>query len=436
MAVNTPDTASEIDQRAKIDVGRELATSNPFLRNSWLGALVTAFSNRIFDFYFALKEAEKEGIPDTAIVKLEQWASIWDVLRNAATISNGKIALTGTAPSSIVPIGATFTASDDKEYITTTSGAISTQSLSCTISSVSSVATLITSSDHLLASNVKITVTGAVETNYNVTASDMTVTGPKTLTYTIVPTGSPATGTILLGFDSVSLSVDSVAFGSDQDQLLDAALSIQTPIAGVDDAAQVDFGTLGGGSDQETDTELRVRFIVDTIRNPIAHFNVSDIVSIAKTITGVTRVFVEEITPQIGNVTIYFTRDNDISPIPSGAEVAAVKAIVDSIKPANTDTLDVIVSAPDPITQAFTFTDLQPATASMQNAVTDSLEEFFKNKPIVGEVVDEDAYRSAIFNTVDTTTGDVVTTFTLSDPPTDIAIISGELAILGSVSYS
>jgi len=47
-------------------------------------------------------------------------------------------------------------------------------------------------------------------------------------------------------------------------------------------------------------------------------------------------------------------RDNDTNPIPDSSEVAEVKAIIDdTIKPANTDTLSVIVLAPDPIPTDF-----------------------------------------------------------------------------------
>ena len=51
MALDLPENSNEVVQRSKTDVQRELAESNPFLENSWLGALVTAAANRIFNFY-------------------------------------------------------------------------------------------------------------------------------------------------------------------------------------------------------------------------------------------------------------------------------------------------------------------------------------------------------------------------------------------------
>lgn len=61
------------------------------------------------------------------------------------------------------------------------------------LTSVTSTATAITAEPHGLETGNRVTVSGATETNYNVTAA-ITVTSPTTFTYTISPTTSPATG--------------------------------------------------------------------------------------------------------------------------------------------------------------------------------------------------------------------------------------------------
>lgn len=66
---------------------------------------------------------------------------------------------------------------------------VTISSLTC----VSTTATATTSIPHSLETGNKVTVSGAVEGNYNVTAQ-VTVTSPTTFTYTIVNTTSPATG--------------------------------------------------------------------------------------------------------------------------------------------------------------------------------------------------------------------------------------------------
>jgi uncharacterized phage protein gp47/JayE len=438
MAIELPTSATEVDQRMKVDVNRELPNANSFLKNSWLGALVTAFANRIYDFYYALRRAELEAIPDTAVLNLEQWANIWNVIRKAASPAAGNLVVTGTAGGEIVAGGdpTIWSLGSGERFQATSPGTIVLQSLSITsITRSGTVATLTTASDHLIASNVLISITGSDQSDYNVTDSACTVTGDKTLTFTVAgsPT-TPATGTMLLGFTSVSIPVQALDFGVDSNQLFDTELVLVSPLTDVDDSASVDYGALGGGADQETDTEMRGRMIFK-IQNPIAHFNSSEIITVAKTIPGVTRVWVEEITPLVGQVTIYFMRDNDADPIPDVSEVAEVKAAIDGIMPGNTVTTDVIVGAPTEESTDFSFSAVDPDTSTMKEAVTASLQQFFAERTEVGVDVVEEAYNAAIFNTVDLVTGAELVSFTLTSPSADITVASGEIGTLGNVTF-
>jgi uncharacterized phage protein gp47/JayE len=442
MALELPTTATEVDQRMKVDVTRELPNANPFLKNSWLGALVTACANRVFDFYYALRQAEKEAIPDTAVINLEQWAAIWKILRIPATPAIGNIVVTGTIGGSIVT-GADpsiWVASDGVRYAATSAGVIILQSLAVdTITESGGIGTLTTVSNHFIASSVLITVTGADQSEYNLTGVVCTVTGDKTLTYTVSGSPADATGTVLLGFTSVSIPVQSTDFGVDKNQVFDTVLTLTSPIVDVDDSASVDFGALGGGADQEVDSNLRTR-LLDAIQNPISHFNVAEITAVAKSIAGVTRVFVEEVTPLVGQVTIYFMRDNDDDPIPDSSEVATVKAvIVDQIMPSNTVETDVIVAAPVENSTDFTFSAISPNTVTMKTAIENSLNQFFAERTDVGVNIVEEAYNAAIFNTVDLITGAELESFTLDTPSADITIDTGppaEIGTLGNVTFS
>jgi uncharacterized phage protein gp47/JayE len=439
MALELPTTATEVDQRMKVDVTRELPNANPFLKNSWLGALVTALANRVFDFYYALKRAQLEAIPDTATLTLEQWAAIWNITRKAASPAIGILAVTGTAGGAIVTgLDQTiWISSDGLRYGATSAGVISLQSLAIdTLTRIGNTAFLTTISDHLIASNVLITITDADQSEYNVTAAQCTVTGSKTLTFAVSGSpDTPATGTVLLGFTSISIPIESKDFGEDQNQDFDTALTLVSPIVDVDDSASVDYGALGGGADQETDSSLRARMI-DKIQNPIAHFNAAEITAVAKSIPGVTRVFVEEIFPAVGQVTIYFMRDNDDEPIPDVSEVAEVKAaIVDRIMPANTEADDVFVSAPVEVSTDFSFSAISPDTGTMKTAIENSLAQFFGERTEVGVTIVEEAYNAAIFNTVDLVTGSELVSFTLTSPSADITIDPGEIGTLGNVTF-
>lgn len=438
MALDVAKNSTEVVQRAKIDVQRQIPESDPFLKNSWLGALITAFANRVYDFYSAMGRAFLEAIPDTAVLNLPQWAAIWNVVRNPALQSSGNFVVIGTAGGLISKDAATLSTWADKNgnlYDATVDVTIVLQSLGCTITRSGSVATLTTTSDHLIASNVLITVTGAVETEYNVTGATCTVTGPKTLTYTVSGSPSfPATGTILLGFTSVSVAVKSREFGVSKNKLFDAVVTLQSPITDVDDSASVDFGELGNGSDQETDEDLRLRFL-NKLQNPISHFSVAEIESLALTLTGVTRVFVQEITPSVGQATIYFMRDNDTDPIPSASEVTALKTLLDTIRPANTDTLDLIVAAPTANSEDYTFSSITPDTSAMRTAITNSLIQFYAERVTMGTNIVEEAYNAAIFGSV-TDSGIDLELFTLSTPSADLVIGTAEIGTLGVITFS
>jgi uncharacterized phage protein gp47/JayE len=433
--IDLPESATEVIERAKIDVLRAIPSSNPFLRNSWLSAIVTGIASRIYDFYLQLKAAIRQSIPDTATDEyLVRWAAIWGISRLPAVAASGEIAFTGTA-GSVIPSGTVVTSSDGMEYETDADATISAQVVSVSsITRVGSIATATTASAHNLGSGISATIAGADQAEYN-GAQIVTVTGADTFTYSVSGApATPATGTITASFTSAFATVDSLDLGEAGNQDASAELSIQTPIAGVDNTAIVTFGGIGGGTDAESDEDLRARFL-SRLQNPVAHFNAASIEAKAKEVAGVTRVFVQEITPAVGQVTIYFMRDNETPAIPSGSEVTAVYNKLLEIMPANTDPDDMIVAAPTAVATNFTFTAISPNTASMKQAIEDSLGQLFSDELAVGEDLTQDAYRSVIYNTVDTITGERVESFTLSAPSGNISISDSQIATLGTVTW-
>lgn len=436
MPLNIPTSASEVEARSKADVQRELEQSNPFLKNSWLGAIVTAAANRIFDFYLQLQAALKENFPDTAVGDfLIRWAAIWGKQRIAASKSNGNVVATGVA-GSVVPIGTVMAASGVGDFTSTGAATISDNTIAIlTLTRVGQTVTAVTASDHNLADAIEAVISGAAASEYNITTTDLIVTAADAFQYTVA--GSPADegAGASADYTTASVPVESNDFGAFTNLDSGTQLRLQSPIVGVDDTLTVDFDEVGGGTDQETDTQLRARML-DRIQNPVAHFNASDITEKAKEVAGVTRVFVQEITPSVGQVTVYFMRDNDINPIPAGSEVAKVRAKIEEILPANTDTADLFVLAPTGVVVDYTFAALTPNTSTMKTAIQLSLRQFHDERTDVGVNIDEDAYRSAIFNTVDIETGALVETFTLSLPVGDVVIASGEIGILGAVTFT
>ena len=428
-------TRLEVINRMKSDVKANLPNSNPWLRKSYIGGSISGFAGRIFDFYYQLEKVLfPQLFPDTATgTYLERWGSYIDITRNAATQSTGSITVQGTA-GTVIPLGTTFQSSDSYTYDTTGSATIANNVVSVsTLTRSGTTATATTASDHNLASGLSVTIAGANETDYNGTYT-ITVTGLDTFIYTVAGSpATPATGTVTAEHDTASISILSDAYGQDVNLDAGTSVSVTVPIAGLEDAAYVQFGAVGGGTDLETDADLRERILFKW-RNPATPFNSVQIEVQAKSVPGVTRVWVEETTPAVGQVTIYFVRDNDASIIPSASEITTVKNKILIIKPANTIDADVIVSAPVEVSTAFSFSALAPNTSTVQAAITANLTALFAEKANIGEDITQKQYNAAIQTAYDSETGSDIT-FTLSAPAADITIAAGEIAILGTITY-
>lgn len=435
MSFNFPENRKVVADRQKTDVQGELPESNPFLKNSFLGASIAGAAGRNFDFYLQLKVLEGQMFPDTATNSfLNRWGLYKDIERSPATQSNGTVAATGTPGSSIADASPLST-TDGVEYLTVGAATISTNVVSIsTLTRIGTTATATTASNHNLASLMSVAIGGANETDYNGTVV-ITVTGLNTFTYEVTGSpASPATGTITVTSDSASVSIQSVGFSQGTNQDAGTDITFNGTISGVDSKTTVQFGAIGGGTNDETDENFRLR-VIEAYANPISTFSKPAIIKKAKEVSGVTRVFVEEITPAVGDVTIYFTRDNDDNIIPDASEVTTTKDKILEIKPAHVAIADVIVAAPTGITVPFIFTALSPNTSTMQAAISANLLALFEDDTTVGEDLLRVSYESVIFQTSDPDTGDQVVSFTLSAPTTDVAIATGELPILGNITY-
>lgn len=435
MALDIPDNTQALEDRIKADVRREAQGSNPYLKQSVILALIVGFVRRIYDFYKQLQILALEAFWDTSTGEsLERQASWYGVTRNPATQSGGNVVATGSVGATI-SAGVQLQNSDGALYDVESTVVISDQAYSVTSLTWSGgTATATLADDISITSNTDVTISGANEAGYN-GVHGILPTGPNEFTYEIDDPGAPtATGTITAGFTLAVVPVESVDFGQTTNLDFDSPLTFTSPITSVDDEARVDWGAVGGGTDQETDEELRDRFL-ERVQNPVAHFNSADITQQAKTVPGVTKVWVEEITPAVGQVTIYFIRGNDDDVIPTAGEVDDVKDAILEITPANTAPSDVFVLAPTPVSTDFTFTALVPNTPTMQSAIQANLDALFRDETNVSVALTEIEYTTAIKNTIDPETGSLVQTFTLSAPSGDIGGGAGELPTLGAVNF-
>ena len=434
MPIDFP-TYEEIVNRARNDLANQLPDVDPTIFGSFARAFADSLSGRAYDLTLLQQQLIRQLLPQTAQSEfLERWAGYEGITRNSATGASGFVNFTGTGGVS-VPAGTQVVHSSGETYLTQSSVTLAAQSINVSsITRSGSTVTATTTSAHSLASGMPITIAGAVETAYNGTF-EVTVTAPDEFIYTISGTpSSPATGTITAGYTGAQAEIESENTGRDTNLTTGSFVTLVSPIAGVDQKANAQYAGVSGGSDAETDAELLVR-VLQSRSNPVANFNEAAIEKEARAVAGVTRVLVKRITPNVGDVTVLFVRDNDANIIPDAGEIADVYAAVTAISPANTSLSDIYVLAPTPVTTNYAFTAINPDTESMRDAIETNLEAFYRDSVTFEENITEDKYRAAIIDTVDPETGSELLSFTLSGPTGDITVGTNSIGVLGSVTF-
>lgn len=529
MAVNIPTfqeiydkTVNELTLSINAGESDKSKQINP-LKENFVKGLVESTTVGAYTNYLIAQEIFKNLFPQTADDDYTlAWGSIFGVVRKVATLSSGNIAFTGVVGGSI-PIGTVVSTSTGLEYTTQASTNIlsQTQSISSLVRSGSTV-TVTTPTNHNLATGIEMTISGAVETDYNGTFT-IIVTSQTTFIYTIETTPTtPATGSPMWSADYVKVNIQASGYSSDYNLSGGSIVSLGNSIANVDDNAKVLFNGITGGIDQETITDYRTR-VLEKTRNNATGFSDSNIkFFITNNFNTITRVWVfgaSALTKAVGvssissnadgvatavlsssisflngttitisganesalnlstqaietannkivynldtasslsgtgtiimsysdveggKTKIYFTTDNESNIIPTPSLLNSVKQAIigntvgiEGILPAEMADNNCYVLAPSAITTNITFSGLSPNTSDMQNAITLSLQNFFKSDNVnVNENVLLDNIKGVVSNTIDN--GGNVPTFTLSSPISNISIDSGELATLGTITY-
>ncbi len=434
--IEFPDNQKEISDRMSTVVKNELEQSNPFLRVNWLWALIAGLSAMFFGIYKLIKYLLTAVLPLTAKAEFaQQWGSLKGVSLNSAIGSEGSVTVEGTS-GIVIPANTIMTNSSGlqykiKENVTTAIHATSVTSLTRS----GNLVTAITSSDHNFATNNEILISGADQTEYNGTFT-ITVTTANEFTYLITTTPTtPATGAIVASLEGAFFVVDADDFGKQTNQDSGEPMTFLIPIPSINQTGYVQFSGLIGGQDEETIPDFVDRYTV-LYQNPYSRFNIPDIINLINLIPGldVTRVFVDKITPEVGDFTVFFMLDNNDNPIPNATERQLVKdKLVNEATPNMADA-SIVVPQLTAVPILFTFTALNPDTQTMKDAIEANLIQFFKEGTEPEKNVTSDDYRTAIKQTIDST-GQILISFTLSAPIGDVAVGSNEIATFDSVSW-
>jgi len=456
MAVTLPTNASEIVNRQKADIQNALSSSNPFLKNGLLTALVESSGYRFFDIYKLIDVIQSglflDNYADFSV--LDFWGGLVDLTLGLPTASSGQIVFSGSSDGLLIPSGSILS-NGSLTYTTLVDGTLAQNSNSILqITQSSGTATIVFSGDHGLATGIDITISGADQENYN-GVKTVTVINNTEATFNIdETTTSPATGTLTSIYYVTSVEVQCNDNGSNTNLSSGAALSLQNTITNVNNNAYVDLSGLTGGTDTETEENYKAR-IVDAWQNPVTNFNAASIINQAKTVDGITRVFVLRATngvsggaystDQAGFVTIYCVKDNSDTIITNSTDNSLVKTAILSIAPMNDVTDNINVLSLTPVAIDFTFTSISPDTTTMRTAIQENIQQFFKSKNSINGVETGEEDRGtmrindinlAILQTVDSITGKSLESYVLSTPINDVSVNDGEIVIAGNINFT
>jgi len=232
---------------------------------------------------------------------------------------------------------------------------------------------------------------------------------------------------ILDGSGNGSGTISASVVGSLTNTDAATVLNLNAPAAGVSSSVTVDANGLGGGADLETDLSLRTRLLA-RIQQPPQGGSVADFVRWAKTVNGVTRVWVIPGWLGTGTVGVTFTMDNRSNLIPLPADVALVQAAIDAVRPVAAPT---IVFAPSAVPVTFVL-HLVPDAPALRAQVSANLAALMASECVPGGSLIYSHVMAAISGA--TGQGDFALT-SLTSLTTSLTCSAGQLLTLGGVTW-
>ncbi|MBF0248044.1 MAG: baseplate J/gp47 family protein [Alphaproteobacteria bacterium] len=242
-----------------------------------------------------------------------------------------------------------------------------------------------------------------------------------------------AEGTIAAG--TVDVDVQAVEPGSAGNADVGVVINLVAPIAGVQSSGAVaDDGSGGGltqGSDEESDAALLARLLL-RIQQPPHGGARRDYVgwSLDKESHGldVTRAWDYPQELGLGTVTVRFMMDGTYADgIPQAADVAALQAYIDLVRPV---TADVTVVAPVAVPIAFEISGLNPVTQTVKDAIEAELKDLIRREAEPGGTLLVSHIREAISIAAGENDHFLVT------PAADVVSATGEISTFGDITWS
>jgi uncharacterized phage protein gp47/JayE len=186
---------------------------------------------------------------------------------------------------------------------------------------------------------------------------------------------------------------------------------------------------LTGGTDTETDDELRAR-VLQRIRNPPMGGDLQDYVAWALAVPGVTRAWAQ-VEQGIGTVTVRFMMDDlraDNQGFPYSEDIVAVGAYIDKMRPVAVK--DCFTCAPIKQQLDLTISNLVPNTDECKAEIESSLQDMLFRMAAPGQTIYVAWINYAIMSAAS------VQSYYLALPDSDVVMGSlGNMAVLGTINY-
>jgi uncharacterized phage protein gp47/JayE len=234
------------------------------------------------------------------------------------------------------------------------------------------------------------------------------------------------TAQITIGLAETPVNVLALTAGTVGNMNAGDLLTVVSPPIGVNSAAIV--VELGGGTDEETDDELRARVLL-RIQEPPMGGDATDYEQWTLAVSGVTRAWCFPQEMGIGTCTVRFMMDDlraDNGGFPLPDDVDAVAAYLDTVRPVTVK--DMFVEAPIPYPINVHIKYLSIDNAATHGAIIDSLQNQFMARSMPGQTW----YRAWTDEGIMAASGVVAYDLVASDV---VMPSNGYMPVLGDVTY-
>lgn len=412
MAFERPSLSDLVDRIQQDFVSRLPLNGSP-LRRSVVYVLARVLAGASHMLHGHLDFLSRQLFPDQSEAEfLRRQGRLFGVDPIEASFASGDAVIWGTN-ATVIPDETALIRSDDVEYLTDGEVTVATLTAWATGQTIAAGVLRSNGGNIYLALTAGTTAgsgSGPSGTDTEITDND--------LSWRFIAAGTAAV------VASVAATIAAEAGNAD----LGVNLTFVSPVSGANSTCTVSVEGLTGGADEEAEEDYRAR-VMERMQEAPQGGAEADYIAWAKTIAGVTRVWVYPEELGAGTVVVRFVRDNDGSGsaiLPSAGEVSDVQDYIDTVRPV---TASVTVEAPTALTTNYTLA-VTPDTTEIRAAVTAELDDLYTREAEPGDTLYLSQIRTAIGN------AEGLTNYTLAAPVADVTPTTSQIPIRGTITFT